>query len=77
MNILEEMHQQRVRFLRKGYDAPNTVIIPHALRHEFVGAVLDVYRLSPLDPDRLTVMGMRVRYSHETSRIECGLYLLD
>lgn len=75
MTLLGEVNSQRVAFLRKGYDAPNRLLVPYSMRHQLLGELVDIYRLSFLNPSELTVNGMRVRYSHECKRMEVSLCL--
>jgi hypothetical protein len=74
MKLFQEIHQQRLRFLRKGL-TPNRVLVPIALRHQFLGEVVDEYRMSLLDPDSLYVMGLAVHYSSRLKHIEVSLHL--
>lgn len=74
MTLLEDIVQQRIAFLRKGYVAPNRLLVPRELRHQLFGEFVDAYRPLRLQTDSTAVMGMRVCIA-DTSRIEVALCL--
>ena len=73
MTLLEQIAQQRIRFLRKNYPAPNLVVIPYELRHQFMGEVMDFHQVA--SREQLTVMGMAVAYAHNVPRVQVALHL--
>ena len=75
MKLREQIAYQRAQFLRKGYEAPNRLLVPVGLKHQLLGELIDHYRPTHFVPDRIVVMGMRVSVTADCSRLEVSLCL--
>ena len=70
MTLLEQIARQRHEFLRQQL-TPTVVLVPFEMRHQLLGEAFDTYGIADHKPNnRIGVMGMRVVFSQDVSRLE-------
>lgn len=63
MRLLENIHLQRIEFLRRNISAPDLLLVPYRQKHQLLGELVDKYQPVNLSVMNLHVMEMLVIFT--------------